>query len=507
MHGPRRSCRLLLLLVGFLALRPSAKRFSVLRVDVKDEQQLAFLQAAYVNTTQFDFWKEPTVVGDKADIMVEKETQLPQFEAELKDRNFTHRVIIEDVERLINKRRNETVRRRPTHRDPPLNGAHLNFARYHSFAEMIGFLNGLALGFPDRVHVQPIGTTHEGRQIPLIKIGTRSATPKPAIWIDGGIHAREWVSPAVVLYFINQLVTEYDRQPAIRQLVDQLDWYIAPLVNPDGYEFSRSSTDPETRLWRKNRSPLQCTTVSTGVFTPPRTQCCQGVDLNRNFDWYFGQVGSSTDPCSEIYAGTYAFSEPETRAIRDFVTSLGGQLNAFLTFHSYSQILMFPFGHATQTYPADAEDLKSTAQRAAYALQSVYGIKYTVGTGADTLYPASGGSEDWAKGRMGVKYSFLFELRPDESVWDGFLLAENQILPTCRETWEAVKSIAQQTLRFAGVRPFAHSVATVPGASVVRPRECRDLDPLCDYWAKEGACNAWPSMRERCARSCSFCFA
>ncbi|KAI6203172.1 hypothetical protein M3Y94_00525800 [Aphelenchoides besseyi] len=466
MFAYRTSHRFVLLFV-IVAKLVVGRRFSVLRVDVETKNQLAYLQRAYLNTTKYDFWKEPTELGDKADIMVEKEVQLPDLLNQLNKRNFTHQIIISDVEALIKRRANETIKRRPTHRDPSLNSAQLNFARYHSFAEMIGFLNGLALGFPDR------------RQIPLIKIGTRSSVAKPAIWIDGGIHAREWVSPAVILYFINQLVTEYDRQPIIRQMVDQLDWYIAPLVNPDGYEFSRSSTDPETRLWRKNRSPLQCSTISTGVFTPPRTQCCQGVDLNRNFDWFFGQVGSSTDPCSEIYSGVYAFSEPETRAIRDFVTSLNGQLKTFLTFHSYSQILMFPFGHASNTYPADVDELRNTAQRAAYALQSLYGIKYTVGTGADTLYPASGGSEDWAKGRMGVKYSFLFELRPDDSVADGFLLPENQIIPTCRETWEAVKTIASQTLRYSGIRPIAQSVATV--------RECRDLDGK--FWSFEDAFN------------------
>lgn len=114
--------------------------------------------------------------------------------------------------------------------------------------------------------------------------------------------------------------------------------------------------------------------------------------MNRNFDWFFGQVGSSNDPCSEIYAGTFAFSEPETRAIRDFVSSQSSRLKTFLTFHSYSQILMYPFGHAVRTYPTDVDDLSSTAVQAAQALQSMYGIKYTVGTGADTLYPASGGS-------------------------------------------------------------------------------------------------------------------
>ncbi|VDD96867.1 unnamed protein product [Enterobius vermicularis] len=246
------------------------------------------------------------------------------------------------------------------------------------------------------------------------------------------------------------LVTQYDIDAVLRSYVDGLDWFIVPLLNPDGYEYSRSSTDPEIRLWRKNRSPRVCTQIRTSPYIQPQVQCCQGVDLNRNFDWHFGVEGSSTDPCSEIYQGAYAFSEPETRAVRDFLTPRRGQIKTFLTFHSYSQILMYPFGHQVRTYSQDVNDLRSTAMQAAGALRSLYGTNYLVGTGADTLYPASGGSEDWAKGRMGVKYSYLFELRPEEQVWDGFLLAENLILPTARETFEAVKVIATHTMAQAG---------------------------------------------------------
>ncbi|KJH53278.1 shTK domain protein [Dictyocaulus viviparus] len=368
-------------------------------------------------------------------------------------------------------------------------------AQYHSFADVINYLNTLAITYPERVSVQPIGTTHEGRQIPLIKItNKRLGGTKKGIWIDGGIHAREWVSPATVLYFIHLLVTQYDKDPQIRQFVDELEWYIVPLLNPDGYEYSRSSNDPEIRLWRKNRSPPKCIQQSTGLFTPPQTVCCQGVDLNRNFDWFFGQVGSSTDPCSEIYQGAYAFSEPETAAVRDFVQRHNVQ--TFLTFHSYSQILMYPFGHQIRTYSNDVNDLRSTALSASSQLQRMFGTSYKVGTGADTLYPASGGSEDWAKGKAHVKYSYLFELRPEEQVWDGFLLSENQIMPTARETWEAVKVIALQTL-------------TVPNIARTPPkrvqRQCVDHDSLCGSWAQGGACAAWPEMKQRCPASCNFC--
>ncbi|PIO65726.1 hypothetical protein TELCIR_12585, partial [Teladorsagia circumcincta] len=96
-------------------------------------------------------------------------------------------------------------------------------------------------------------------------------------------------------------------------------------------------------------------------------------------------------------------------------------------------------------------NMRSTALSASSQLHRMFGTNYKVGTGADTLYPASGGSEDWAKGKAHVKYSYLFELRPEEQVWDGFLLSENQIMPTARETWEAVKVIASQTLAIPSV--------------------------------------------------------
>ncbi|VDO50370.1 unnamed protein product [Brugia timori] len=100
---------------------------------------------------------------------------------------------------------------------------------------------------------------------------------------------------------ILQLVTKYDVNLQIRRLVDDMDWFIVPLLNPDGYEYTRSSTNPEVRLWRKNRSPITCRIAQNGIFSQPQQECCQGVDLNRNYDWHYGMEGSSNDPCSEIY--------------------------------------------------------------------------------------------------------------------------------------------------------------------------------------------------------------
>ncbi|VDM97627.1 unnamed protein product, partial [Onchocerca ochengi] len=157
------------------------------------------------------------------------------------------------------------------------------------------------------------------------------------------------------------LVTRYDIDPQIRRFVDEMDWYIVPVLNPDGYEYTRSSTHPEIRLWRKNRSPPICQITKRGLFSQPQQECCRGVDLNRNYDWQYGIEGSSNDPCSEIYQGRFAFSEPETQAVRNFISKRRGTIKTFLTFHSYSQILMYPFGHRQRTYTTDVNDLVSNS--------------------------------------------------------------------------------------------------------------------------------------------------
>lgn len=116
-----------------------------------------------------------------------------------------------------------------------------------------------------------------------------------------GIHAREWISPASVTYVMRELVENRDNLPM--DLLD-LDFYILPVLNPDGYEYSHT-TD---RMWRKNRSR--------------GPNGCIGADINRNFNFQFGGKGTSNDPCSEIYRGRGPVSEAETRGLQSFLISI-----------------------------------------------------------------------------------------------------------------------------------------------------------------------------------------
>ena len=95
------------------------------------------------------------------------------------------------------------------------------------------YLNCLVNKYSDRAKTIDIGRSVEGRALKVIKIGRSNGRSKPAIWVDGGIHAREWISPASVEYIVHQLV-EKSNSGKLKQFVDNFDIYVLPILNPDG---------------------------------------------------------------------------------------------------------------------------------------------------------------------------------------------------------------------------------------------------------------------------------
>ncbi|GMT26732.1 hypothetical protein PFISCL1PPCAC_18029, partial [Pristionchus fissidentatus] len=253
-----------------------------------------------------------------------------------------------------------------------------------------------------------------------------------------------------------QLVANYGIDPEITRQVNEANIFVVPCLNPDGYEFTRSSPAPAVRLWRKNRSPEKCTRSLWGG-----ERCCGGVDLNRNFEFHWAETGSSVEPCSNIYAGSSSFSEPESQAVENFFRSqdMRGKIGAYLTLHTYGQLFIHPYSHATNTVPEDIADLRLTAMKATGRLAAKFGTKYQVGTGADIMSPASGGSDDWAKDQMKIKYVFLMELRPEDDVSHGFILNRRELIPLGVETVEAVKEVTNAMLAHRSNGNAMHAVA------------------------------------------------
>ncbi|VDK46562.1 unnamed protein product [Anisakis simplex] len=429
---------------------------------------------------EFDIWKDSGYIGEFADIMIPPWMQ-QIVENLFHDVNLDYVVTISDVMKLMKRNELESIRALENNERPykegkdalQLNEARLkddpildetadrstesqnkigilkakySFGDYGSYKDMMKYMRTIEFHYPNFTKVIRIGSTHEGIPIEGLKIGYPiDNTDKRAFWIDGNIHAREWASSHTALYFINQLVSGYGTNNRITNFIDKLNIFIFPCLNPDGYEYTRSEPSPMVRLWRKNRSPQKCVRSLWGG-----KRCCEGVDLNRNFDFHWSETGSSSNPCSNLYSGEEAFSEPESKAVRDFLTSdeMKDKLDGFITLHTYAQLWIHPYSHETGTYPMDHVELKRTAKRAVDKLRSVYGTQYKIGTGADTLSPASGGSDDWAKGILGVKYVYLVELRPELELSNGFILNKYELIPTAVETWEAVKVVISSALRF-----------------------------------------------------------
>jgi murein tripeptide amidase MpaA len=173
-----------------------------------------------------------------------------------------------------------------------------------------------------------------------------------------------------------QLVEFRDLHP---ELIDSVDWYIMPVANPDGYEYSHS-TD---RLWRKTRSGGK-------VRQRWGKRTCYGVDPNRNWDFHWGEdPTSSSDACTDDFRGPRAFSEPETKAMADFILTRKDQIKIYLTLHSYSQMWLVPWGYKNEK-PKDYYDMYILAEKGVEALEAVRGIDYLLGTAAELLYTASG---------------------------------------------------------------------------------------------------------------------
>ncbi|CAG4952401.1 unnamed protein product [Colias eurytheme] len=298
-------------------------------------------------------------------------------------------------------------------------GHRMTWKQYHRIEDIHGFLDYLAKTYPAIVSVKSIGKSYEGRELKILRISNGQRTNK-AVFIDGGIHAREWISPATVTYLINQIAENFDEES---DEIRNIDWYFLPVVNPDGYEYTHKAD----RLWRKNRKP----TIGT--------RQCIGTDLNRNFGYRWGGKGSSSNPCSDIFRGTRMFSEPESRAVADFITNSAANFSAYLTYHSYGQYLLYPWGY-DNAVPPDHKDLDLVGKEIAAAIQQAGGTKYTVGSSSGVLYPAAGGSDDWAKGQ-GIKYSFTIEL--SDTGRYGFILPTSFIEPVAKESMAGVRVLAK----------------------------------------------------------------
>lgn len=202
----------------------------------------------------------------------------------------------------------------------------------------------LARAYPQIVTKHTIGASTLQRPLWAFRVSDNPHLneDEPALLFTALHHAREPAGVFICHALMENLLHNYGSSASLTRLVDSLDIWFVPLVNPDGYEYLMTS-QRQFPWWRKNLRDNN----GDGKFDP----LIDGVDLNRNYDYNWNEGGEG-ESGSWFYRGHGAFSEPETQALRD----LDQQYNFVLgvSFHSYGEAVLYPWGNF---YPAPDQDL------------------------------------------------------------------------------------------------------------------------------------------------------
>jgi carboxypeptidase A1 len=393
--------------------------YTVQRFTPTTKEQLEYLRQLEQTENELDFWTSPTALNVPVDIMFSPHLN-NMFSKIFNIKSITKSELISDVGALIEKQRKAPkVKQATGFKREAIPGF---WNDYQRLAVVFQFLDAIVAQNPSIATLEVIGKSYQNQDIRLLQLGVHTGGHKPIYFMDSAIHAREWITTATTTYFIQYLVDQYAAgDPVITNLLNHYDFYFIPVLNPDGYEY----TFTNDRLWRKTRAPAF-------------NNNCVGTDPNRNFNHQWMVAGASADPCSQTYAGAYPNDQPEVKALQDYLLAVRPAV--YYAVHSYSQVLIYPWGNTTDL-PPTAADLQAKGENGTNALTAVYGTQYRVGSISNLLYLSSGNACDFAYEFAGAKLSYVLELR--DLGYYGFLLPPDQITATGNETNAFFVKVAQ----------------------------------------------------------------
>lgn len=359
--------------------------------------------------------------GAELDLVVSAEGR-----AALDDAGIAYTVRIENLRQLIDAERAQY----DAVRAAELNGGALRgdtyFDTFRTYSEVLARVDLLIANNPGIAVPVSVGTSRFGRDIRGLAISAPDTPENPRsqrrqVLFNGTQHAREWLSPTTVMWIAHQLIADFGAgNERVSALLSNAEVIIVPIINPDGYDYTWTNT----RLWRKTRVDN-----GNGTF---------GVDPNRNWGYEWGGEGASTSPGNDTYRGPSAFSEPETAALRDFITARP-RIDAHIDFHTFSQLILSPWGYTSNLPPQPVQGVFDRLNAdMAREIRSVHGMTYIGGPSYTTIYPASGTVPDWVLGDQG-KLSWTIELR-DTGAY-GFVAPASEIIPTAQENYAAVLTL------------------------------------------------------------------
>jgi zinc carboxypeptidase/all-beta uncharacterized protein/BACON domain-containing protein len=331
----------------------------------------------------------------------------------------------EEITRLVREGLNVTVDQQQT--DLLRGGAGETFSGgYRTVTEMRAFVDTCAARFPLLAEVFVYGSSWQkitsggvaGHDLFGIKLTNRSRPgPKPTFFLMAAIHARELTTSELALRFIDYLLNGYGTDGDATWLLDEHLIVVVPVVNPDGRRLAEQSYSQ-----RKNLND----SYGGNCSNPPSPTDQYGVDLNRNYDFKWGTINSPATPlCSQTYPGPSPASEPETASVQNLVRSLFADqrgpsdtdpappdtTGVFLTLHSYSNLVLWPWGWTGELAP-NAQTLSLIGRK----LASYNGFTPQQSI---ALYPTSGTTDDWGYGELGIP-AMTFEVGPTTGSCGGF---------------------------------------------------------------------------------------
>ncbi len=288
---------------------------------------------------------------------------------------------------------------------------------FYTLTEVYAQLDSMRQNYPNLITAKTsIGNTVENRPMYMVKISDNPDIDEqePEVLYTALIHAREPQSMMQMIYFMYYLLENYNTDPSVQYLVNNREMYFIPVLNPDGYEYNRSTYPSGGGMWRKNRKN------NTGSY---------GVDLNRNFGpytyWNAPNGGSSTTPSSDTYRGIAPFSEPEVANLRDFLATR--YIKNTLNYHTYSNLLIYPYGALEMETPDSA-----TFREFARDMTAYNGYEY--GTDQQTVgYSTRGNSDDYMyDGDTVLNHGKIFAMTPEVGS-TGFWPSQPEIFPLAIE--------------------------------------------------------------------------
>ncbi len=319
------------------------------------------------------------------------------------------------------------------------------FGGYHSYAELLDELDEMRTLYPNLISVKaPVShtTTIEGRPVYWVRISNNPDVnqEKTQVLYTALTHAREPAGMQQMLFQMWYILENYETNPEIQALVDNLEIYFIPCVNPDGYIYNQTTNPNGGGMWRKNKRDNGDGSI--------------GVDLNRNFGymWGYDNQGSSPNGSSMTYRGTSGFSEPETQIVKQFCES--HEISLALNNHTYGDILIYPFGYENILSP-DSTVFIEYAKR----MTAMNGYQY--GTCYQTLnYTANGGADDWFYGEQTTKNKILAFTPEAGNADDGFWPAANKIEEICSGHTEMNLYIMRFALPYSEIIDLSEKTVT-----------------------------------------------